>query len=340
MQKVKLNRREGVPRFNEGELVMLSVSGKIAPPLAKSPPYRIGQDGLLRVLPGTGGITFNHRVGDLCVGLAADHVEPGVSVRNDQRSPGEPKNGANLALNTFACIGNGAIITSGPAAGARGVVTGKHGGIENVLVDYPLSVMKRLRIGDGVQVFSIGQGMRFEDFPDIAVLNASPRLIRSWGLRVEGRRLGVGVTHLVPAAIMGSGLGKSSAARGDYDIQLFDPSVRKRYRLGSLRFGDIVAIVDADGRFGRAYSSCHITIGIVVHGDSTVAGHGPGVVTLLSGPASRFVASRDREANIARILSLRTPAKPVSRKPLIAKTGAAGQPRRPVCNRQVLQIEP
>ena len=63
MNKVKLNRREGVPRFNEAELVMLSVSGKIAPPLAKSPPYRIGQDGGLRVLPGTGGITIETRAG-------------------------------------------------------------------------------------------------------------------------------------------------------------------------------------------------------------------------------------------------------------------------------------
>ena len=50
---------------------------------------------------------------------------------------------------------------------------------------------------------------------------------------------------------MGSGLGMGSAARGDYDIQLFDRETVRRFRLDTLRFGDFVVIADADSRYGR-----------------------------------------------------------------------------------------
>src|ERR1700754_3586644 len=66
------------PRINERALVIASVSGQIAHPIGRANPYRIGYDGVPRVLPGTGGITLNHRIGDPCVGLAGDHIEPGV----------------------------------------------------------------------------------------------------------------------------------------------------------------------------------------------------------------------------------------------------------------------
>jgi hypothetical protein len=266
------------------------------------------------VLPGTGGITLSHRVGDRCVGLAADHVEPGVSIHSEHRSAGGEKEGANLALNTLACIGNLAVVMSGPCAGARGVVTGKHGGIENVLVDFSDEVLRKLRIGDQVQVYSVGQGARLPDHPRVTVMNASPRLLRRWGLRSEGDKLAVPITHVVPAAVMGSGLGKAYAQRGDYDIQLFDAHMVRRHRLGSLRFGDLVAIANADGQFGRSYHTGHLSIGAVVHSDSTVAGHGPGVVTLVTGPASAFVLMRRADANLAVILAIRVAKVPAAQK--------------------------
>lgn len=43
----------------------------------------------------------------------------------------------------------------------------------------------------------------------------------------------------------------------------------------------------------------------VVHSESTVAGHGPGVVTLLSGPAALLRTQLRPDANIARILAIR-----------------------------------
>ena len=70
--------------------------------------------------------------------------------------------------------------------------------------------------------------------------------------------MSVPVTHLIPSALMGSGLGKSDVGRGDYDIQMFDLPTIQRHGLGALRFGDLVAITDADHRFGRSFSRGHL----------------------------------------------------------------------------------
>lgn len=312
-------RPAGAPRINAAELVMLTVAGKIAHPTLSKCIYRIGQDGEPRVLPGTGGITLNLRVGDRCVGLAGDHVEPGVSMRNDDSAVKGDKDSQNLALNAYACVGNTVRVIDGPCRDKRGVVTGKHGGVNHVLVDFPRDVLARLCIGDRLQVYAHGLGLRLLDFPAVRVHNCAPRLLRAWGIHTTGRRLRVPVTHLVPASIMGSGLGRSNSVMGDYDIQLFDPEARRCYGLGSLRIGDMVAIAHADNRFGRAYHSGFISIGIVVHADSTTAGHGPGVVTLLTGEGRWLEPLRDRRANLALLLSLRQPAPARPRATLIDK---------------------
>src|SRR6516162_1260134 len=113
-------RDHALLRVNSDELVMQAVMGQIAHPVGRANPYRVGQDGVARLLPGTGGITINRRIGDPCVGLAADHVEPGVSLRNHQRGAGAAAaDGPNLALMTSACIGNTARVASGPCRGAK-----------------------------------------------------------------------------------------------------------------------------------------------------------------------------------------------------------------------------
>jgi hypothetical protein len=312
-------RTPGSPRINASELVMITVIGQIASPLVGSSPYRIGQDGIARVLPGTGGIVLSHRVGDPCVGLAGDHVEPGVSIRHEGRSIKGERDGPNQALQTLTCIGNAARVISGPCTGKAGVVTGKHGGIDTVLVDFPIEVLRRLAVGDRIQVYAYGTGMRLLHHPGANVTNCSPRLIARWGLFQDQGRLAVPITHVIPAALMGSGLGKADVVRGDYDIQMFDPASVRRFHLGTLRFGDLVAVVNADNRYGRSYRQGHVAIGCVVHGESTVAGHGPGVVTLLSGPQHAFSLRQDPAANVARILDIRTVAAPRAALPLAAR---------------------
>ncbi len=292
-------------RTNQPDLVLVAVMGQIAHPVGAANPYRIGHDGVPRVLPATGGIVLNQRIGDRCIGLMGDHIEPGVALHNNNREVIGSRRGPNLALITYACVGNRARVISGPCTGKWGLVTGKHGGVDHVLVDFPPNVLRQLRIGDRVQVYSHGLGLQLPDYPDITVTNCSPALLRRWNIRADDRHLQVPVTHRIPAFMMGSGLGKNTVWRGDYDIQLFDPNIRDRFRLGSLRFGDLVAICDGDTRFGPAYRQSRVTIGIIVHGDSTVSGHGPGVTPLLTGPARRLQPVFNPQANLAVLFNLR-----------------------------------
>lgn len=292
-------------RTNARDLVMISVAGHIAPPIERGTPWRIGYDGKARSLPGSGGVVLNQRVGDPCVGLAGDHVEPAVSIRSETRSIIGGADGANQALQTYACVGNGAVVMSGRAAGARGVVTGKHGGVDTVIIDFPQAAMRQMTIGDRIQVWAYGLGLRLTDYPDVAIWNCSPRLLARWRPVERNGRIRIRVTHAIPARLMGSGLGRNNVLRGDYDIQMSDPKMVRRHRLGNLRFGDLVAITGADNRFGRSRLEGFTSIGVIVHSDSMVAGHGPGVVSLLSAPATMFDLELTPDANIANYLNIR-----------------------------------
>ncbi|HET9095185.1 MAG TPA: DUF4438 domain-containing protein, partial [Candidatus Baltobacteraceae bacterium] len=212
----------------------------------------------------------------------------------------------NLALNVMACVGNEAVVVSGDAKGAKGRVTGKHGGVEHVMVDFAPEVMRQMAIGDKVQVWACGLGLQLLDLPQIKAFNADPDFLERWGPeRVDGDRLRVRVARIVPAAVMGSGLGRSTVVRGDYDIQTFDDAMAEKYGLRELRLGDIVAIADADHSYGRIYRTGAISVGVVVHGRSYVAGHGPGVTSLLTSADGKIEPVLDERANLADILNLR-----------------------------------
>ncbi len=283
---------------NINELVELSVCGDIVPAVwPKARLYRMGGDGQSRVLPGTGGICYSHQVGDNACQLQGDHVEPGVSIKN---SNGD----FNSSLNTLACIGNDATVISGPAKGAKGTVCGLHGGVEHVIVDFPEVKLTKLTIGDKVQIRAKGVGLAFSKHPEVRIINADPRLLDRWGLNWSRGKLRVPVTHVIPAAIMGSGLGSPTCHRGDYDIQLFDRSVNKEYRLDTLRFGDLVAIADADHSFGRRFLRGAISVGVIVHSRSDVSGHGPGVTSLLTSETGAIKPVVDKKANIGSYLRI------------------------------------
>jgi Domain of unknown function (DUF4438) len=309
-----LRPRQDAPRINARRLVQVVVAGQVSNPLVRTP-YRIGRDGVLRVVPGNGGIVLNVRVGDRACGLAGDHVEPGVSLRNNDRESHGPRELPNRGLMFYSCVGNRARVTSGPATGSVGAVTGKHGGINHVIVDFAPEVLRKMRIGDRVQIESIGQGMELRGVPEVHALNLSPRLLGRWGCRVRGRALEVPVTHIVPAGLMGSGLGKSEGVLGDTDIQLSDARVARRFRLDTLRLGDLVAVCPLDYRYGASFRGGAVTIGVVVHSDSHVAGHGPGVTPLLMSTAGAIRPVYSPSANIALLLGLRrsiAPAVPPS----------------------------
>lgn len=282
---------------------MVSVVGEVSSPVLGSVPYKVTHDGRPVVFPGVGGIRYNLRVGDPAVGWAADHVEPGVSIKNLQKEGYQEA--ANMALNVLSCIGNEALVITGDAKGSRGVVTGKHGGIEHVIVDFSPEVLEKLSIGDRIQIKAYGVGLKILDLEDVMVMNLDPKLLKAMGVRVVGGNLEVPVTHMIPASIMGSGLGASHVYSGDYDIQLFDEGIRAAYHLDDLRLGDLVAIQDADNSFGRIYKKGAVSVGVVVHTDCVTSGHGPGVTTLFTSSAGKILPKIQADANIAYMLKLR-----------------------------------
>ncbi|MEW6358133.1 MAG: DUF4438 domain-containing protein [Planctomycetota bacterium] len=286
-------------RTNEDKLVMQSVLGEVSPPGGSRPPYRVGPDGKPNVLPGVGGITYNLFVGDRCVGLQADHVEPCATTKAKDSSD-------NTGYNTLTCAGNEAALVSGAAKGAKGVVTGKHGGCEHVMVDFDEKTVNKLVIGDKVQIRAFGLGMELLDFPDVIAMNLAPNLLNAWPIQGDKKTgiMKVPVTHMVPGAIMGSGLGSSDCHTGDYDIQLFDKKIAARHGLETLRFGDLVAIMDTDHSFGRIYQTGAVSVGIIVHSDCVTAGHGPGVMTLLASAKGKIEPVIRKDANIATYLRI------------------------------------
>jgi hypothetical protein len=290
-------------RTNVDKLIRMSVIGEIASPTIRSV-YNVSATGKPIVLPGVGGITYNLRIGDLACGWEADHVEPGVSLENKENDS-RSGTAANTAFNVLSCIGNKAKVVSGDAKGAEGAVTGKHGGIEHVLVDFPMEILEKLVPGDRILVKSCGIGLKLLDFPEIKVLNMDPALLEAWSPQPSGDKLEVAVTHIVPAAIMGSGLGANQVNSGDYDIQLFDEKIVEQYGLESLRLGDLVAIIDADHSFGRIYRQGAISLGVVIHTNCVTAGHGPGVTTLMTSPNGKIIPQINAKANIASLLNLR-----------------------------------
>ena len=79
----------------------------------------------------------------------------------------------------------------------------------------------------------------------------------------------------------------------------------EKYNLKKLRLGDIVAIKDHYDFYGRGRYEGAVTIGVVIHGFSDYAGHGPGVNPILSALPGKIKTRLDPNANMALILGLR-----------------------------------
>jgi hypothetical protein len=269
----------------------MAVVGQVADAVS-SGNWRLDPDGAAAILPGVGGITYNCKVGDSALDWQVDHVEPGVSVKNENPQK-------NTALNVLACIGNVARVVSGDAKGGEGVVTGKHGGVEHVLVDFPDAVLDGLVVGDKVQIRAWGLGLELTGVPEVCVMNLSPPLLKRMAPRLVRGDLRVDVAHTVPAPLMGSGVGRSHTFTGDCDLQLFADGVVTEHGLAGLRLGDLVAVRDVDFTYGRSYRPGAVSIGVVVHCCCTQSGHGPGLTALMSSSAGRITPATNPRANVA-----------------------------------------
>lgn len=253
------------------------------------------------ILPSIGGITLNVLVGDSAFGLAGDHIEPGVScLANAEKRLDFP----NDSLQIYSCIGNRALIVNGSANGTEGVVTGKHGGSEHLIVEFPVAAMAKMTYDDKIMIYTRGQGLALTDYPAIKLFNLDPDLLLKMNIVEKNGKLQIPVTTLAPAFCMGSGVGSAHVATGDYDIMTSDQETVAAYSLDKIRFGDFVALLDHDNSYGRAYKKGAVSIGIVVHSDCLKSGHGPGVTTLMTCAGDLIEPVLDPTANLADLLKV------------------------------------
>lgn len=286
-------------KTNVDKIVMQSVKGKIHSPIRGGNSYKITSNGEGVILPATGGITYNFQIGDSCMDLVGDHVEPGVSLRNENKDE-------NNALMVLSCVGNQAIVKTGDAKGAKGYVTGKHGGIEHVILYFNEEDLENMSIDDEILIKSFGQGLKIKGHEDVVCMNIDPDLFSKLGIKEnEKGELEIPVVTEVPAYLMGSGIGSSTGFSGDYDIMTGDKQANKEFGIDKLRFGDLVLLQDCDNTYGRQYLKDSVTIGVVVHSDCILSGHGPGITTIISCKTNKIKGIIDNNANIANYLEVR-----------------------------------
>jgi hypothetical protein len=282
-------------RTNAGQLVEMAVVGQISQPNFRRPEYSPDNDGIGKVLPGMSGVLYNIRVGDPAFFWAGDHVEPGASIAHKDM-------GADFALHYLTCIGNRAVVTSGEAKGAEGIVTGEHA---RILVDFPPEVSEMLCIGDSIQIRAKGRGLMLSDYPQIELKKCSPELLAALPLEpVDNRKIRVPVTMELPIEAMGSGA-ELNSEYVDQDLMTGDRKLMAELGLDRMRLGDLVAIRNADHRFGRSYREGAVSIALCIHGDSIMTGHGPGILTLMTCDHDALEWTIDPKANIAHYLNIR-----------------------------------
>lgn len=282
-------------KTNRDRLVTQVMAGEVWPALADRHGYRADADGMPFLLPGMGGVTLGVRPGDPAAGYAADHLEPGLSIRHHE-------NRANMALQFLSCVGNVVTVRTGPAAGTKGRIIGQHA---YVLADFSDADLSEISTGDLVTVHARGQGLRLMDHPDVVAKNVDPSLLDLLGVETNADgRVSAPVAVRIPAEAVGAGAGMySEFANTDLMGAYIGQSKDLSLGLERLRIGDVVMLEDQDHRYGRGFRAGYTTIGVISTGHCRLFGHGPGPSTLLSGPTDAFDIRIDDRANLGNALT-------------------------------------
>lgn len=276
--------------MNKDKLVRQSLNAKVDHPKIKG--YRGSFDGKARICVSTGGVTYTHQIGDNCMDLAGDHIEPGVSMAASD-------SGENGAVQFLSCVDNEVECLSGPAAGAKGFVTGTHGGVDHTMAYFDKEDLEKMKGNETFFIQGFGQGLKVEECPEVFFMNLDPDLLEAMELTLdEMGNLLFPVTHIIPAALMGSGLGASTIMMGDYDIMTQDKEINEQLGLNGLRFGDIIAIEDHDCEYGPHFKKGAMSIGVIVHSDSFSSGHGPGVTVIATSKNGKITPVITDQANL------------------------------------------
>lgn len=286
---------------NANRIMTVSVLGEIvAPSLPGLPamPYALTSEGKPFLLPAYGSIVYDVSVGDSAYGWLADCIHPGVSIMLKQDM-------GNRALNVLACVGNTAVVMSGSAQGARGVVTGKSGRFsDQVIIHFDLATREKLAIGDKILIRSVGVGLELAHHPDIKFKSCDPRLLDVLEVTsTSDGKLSVPVVATVPAHLLGAGAGLTSEG-GSLHIQSTDHAALQEAKLDQLKLGDVVALSEYDSSWNHGYLRKAIGIGVVSQGDSPRSGYGPGLTVLMTSASTGIAPMVTPGVNLKELFNL------------------------------------
>ena len=279
---------------NVESLIQMAVAGYVSQPSFKNPGYIPNNDGKSVIYPGMFGVVNNVKVGDKAFGWAGDHIEPGVSIDSEHINE-------HFALHYMVCTGNKAIVRSGEAKGSIGIVTGEHA---RNLVHFEQKTLDKICVGDQIDIITHGRGLKLLDFPDIELKKIDPNLLKSMNLKIVDKKLIVDVAMELPIRIMGSGA-ELNSEYVDQDLMSGDRSLMKKLKIDQMRLGDLIVINHADHRWGRSFKKDYISIAICIHGDSVMTGHGPGIMTIMTGKRKNLGWKINKKANIKNILRVK-----------------------------------
>ena len=281
-------------KTNEKKLIKMSIGGYVTQPSFKNPGYIPDNDGNSVILPGMYGVVNNVKVGDKAFGWNGDHIEPGVSI--DSENVNE-----HFALHYLVCTGNKAIVRSGEAKGKTGIVTGEHA---RNLIHFEQNILEKICVGDQIDIITHGRGLKLLDFPEIEIKKIDPNLLKSMNFKVENKKLIVDVAIELPIKIMGSGA-ELNSEYVDQDLMSGDRSLMKQLKIDQMKLGDLIVINHADHRWGRSYKKDHVSIALCIHGDSVMTGHGPGIMTIMTGTKKNLGWKINKNANLKNILKIK-----------------------------------
>ncbi|QVK21595.1 DUF4438 domain-containing protein [Mycoplasmatota bacterium] len=280
-------------KTNKELIVMQAVQGQVSHPKVRQ---RVTAEGKTITVPNVGGITYGVHVGDDAFGLMVDHLEPAVSMKNTDKVD-------NVGLMTLACPGNYARVISGEAKGDVGYVLGTHGGIDHTIVEFAEETLEKMVIGDKILVKGHGKGLVLHDYPNVDVISIDPELLEKIDIEEENGKVVFPVVAKIPGAVMGSGVGSGTSHSGDYDIITHDRALMNELGIDKLKFGDFVLLEDSDNTYGLGgYFRGASTIGIIVHSDCLITGHGPGVTVVMTSKKGDIVGKIDPTANIGKYI--------------------------------------
>ena len=281
-------------KTNEKKLIKMSIGGYVTQPSFKNPGYIPDNDGNSVILPGMYGVVNNVKVGDKAFGWNGDHIEPGVSIDSENINE-------HFALHYLVCTGNKAIVRSGEAKGKKGIVTGEHA---RNLIHFEQNILEKICVGDQIDIITHGRGLKLLDFPEIEIKKIDPNLLKSMNFKVENKKLIVDVAIELPIKIMGSGA-ELNSEYVDQDLMSGDRSLMKKLKIDQMKLGDLIVINHADHRWGRSYKKDHVSIALCIHGDSVMTGHGPGIMTIMTGTKKTLGWRINKKANLKNILKIK-----------------------------------